>query len=251
LVRYCPGGKCRHYIELTEKYLIIMFKRIRRIALRIVLWFLGLSIFSVILFRFIPIPITPLMIIRSIEQKVDGKEVKLSKDWISLDKISPVMPLAVMAAEDQNFEEHFGFDIEAIKKAEKYNERHKGKKMKGASTITQQTAKNVFLWPSRSWIRKGFEVYFTFLIEIFWSKKRIMEVYLNVIETGNGIYGVEAASKIYFHKPSSKLNIQEASRLAAILPNPRNWSPVKSSPRVVRKSQRIIRYMGKLKSENF
>ncbi len=228
-----------------------MFKRIRRIIFKIIIWFLGLSIFSVILFRFVPIPITPLMIQRCIEQKFQGKDVKLSKDWTPLEDISPVMPLAVIAAEDQNFEEHFGFDLEAIKKAEKYNEKHKGKRLKGASTITQQTAKNVFLWPSRSWIRKGFEVYFTFLIEIFWSKRRIMEVYLNVIETGNGIYGVQAASMHYYHKPSSKLNIHEASRIAAILPDPRNWNPVKASPRVIRKSNRIIRYMGKLKSENF
>ena len=189
--------------------------------------------------------------IRCIQQKIDGKEVKLIQNWTSLDETSAVMPLAVMAAEDQNFEEHFGFDINAIKKAEQYNERHKGKRLKGASTITQQTAKNVFLWPSRSWIRKGFEVYFTFLIEIFWSKRRIMEVYINVIETGNGIYGVEAASQKYFHKPSSKLNIYEAARIAAILPDPRNWSPVRPSGRVQRKAQRIVRYMGQLKTENF
>jgi monofunctional biosynthetic peptidoglycan transglycosylase len=222
-----------------------------RIVLKIIIWFICLSILSVILFRFIPIPFTPLMIIRCAGQKFDGKDLKLTKDWVSLDEISPVMPLAVMAAEDQNFEEHFGFDMKAIKKAEEYNEKHRGKRMKGASTITQQTAKNLFLWPSRSWIRKGFEVYFTFLIEIFWSKKRIMEVYLNVIETGNGIYGVEAASQYYFHKPASKLNIREASRLAAILPDPRNWSPVKPSPRVARKSERIIKFMGRLKTENF
>ncbi len=228
-----------------------MFSLIRRIIFKIIIWFVGLSVLSVILFRFVPIPFTPLMIIRCVEQKINGKEMKLSKDWVSLTDISPVMPLAVMAAEDQNFEEHFGFDLEAIKKAEKYNAKHKGKRMKGASTITQQTAKNVFLWPSRSWIRKGFEVYFTFLIEIFWSKKRIMEVYLNVIETGNGIYGVEEAAQYYFHKPSSKLNIKEASRIAAILPDPRNWSPVKPSPRVARKSERIIRFMGMLKTENF
>lgn len=228
-----------------------MWKRIRQIILKTIMVFFALTIFSVILFRFFPIPVTPLMIIRCVEQRSSGKEMKLSKEWTSLDKISPVMPLAVMAAEDQNFEEHFGFDLEAIRKAESYNEKHQGKKLKGASTITQQTAKNVFLWPSRSWIRKGFEVYFTFLIEIFWSKKRIMEVYLNVIETGDSIYGVEAASLIYFHKPSSKLNIYEASRLAAILPDPRNWNPVHPSPRIVRKAQRIIQYMGKLKTENF
>ena len=228
-----------------------MWKRIRNVFVRVIIIFLGLSIFSVILFRFLPIPITPLMIIRCIEQKSAGKEMKLFKNWKSLDKISPVMPLAVMAAEDQNFEDHFGFDLEAIKKAESYNKRHQGKRLKGASTITQQTAKNVFLWPSRSWLRKGVEVYFTFLIEIFWSKKRIMEVYLNVIETGQGIYGVEAASMVYFHKSSSRLNIYEAARLAAILPDPRNWDPVHPSSRVARKTQRIVRYMGQLKSENF
>jgi monofunctional glycosyltransferase len=228
-----------------------MWKKIRRIIFKIIFWFLGLSIFSTILFRFIPIPVTPLMIIRCVEQKTAGKELKLAKDWTCLEETSPVMPLAVMAAEDQNFEEHFGFDLDAIRKAEQYNEKHKGKRMKGASTITQQTAKNVFLWPSRSWIRKGFEVYFTFLIEIFWSKKRIMEVYLNIIETGDGIYGVEAASKKYFHKPSSKLSIYEAARIAAILPDPRNWSPVHPSTRVERKAQRIVKYMGQLKTENF
>lgn len=174
-----------------------MWARIKRIFIKIVTWFLSLSVFSVVLFRFVPIPITPLMIIRCIEQKGDGKKMKLDKDWMSLDEISPVMPLAVIAAEDQNFEEHVGFDIDAIKKAEEYNKKHKGKRVKGASTITQQTAKNVFLWPSRSWVRKGFEVYFTLLIEVFWSKKRIMEVYLNVIETGDGIYGVEAAANIH------------------------------------------------------
>ncbi len=228
-----------------------MWKRIRRILFKLILTFFVVSIFSVIIFRFIPIPFTPLMIIRSVEQKLNNKKFKLSKDWTSLDKINPVMPLAVMAAEDQNFEEHFGFDLEAIKKAEEYNKRHQGKKLKGASTITQQTAKNVFLWPSRSWIRKGFEVYFTFLIEIFWSKKRIMEVYLNIVETGDGIYGVEAASLIYFSKNSSKLSIKEASRIAAILPNPRNWSPIRPTARIERKARRIVRYMGRLKTENF
>jgi monofunctional biosynthetic peptidoglycan transglycosylase len=191
------------------------------------------------------------MIIRCIEQKGDGKKMKLDKDWMSLDEISPVMPLAVIAAEDQNFEEHVGFDIDAIKKAEEYNKKHKGKRVKGASTITQQTAKNVFLWPSRSWVRKGFEVYFTLLIEVFWSKKRIMEVYLNVIETGDGIYGVEAAARKYFKKPSAKLSIREAAKIAAVLPNPRKWNPLNPTPRVAKKTQRIIRYMGQLESEHF
>jgi monofunctional biosynthetic peptidoglycan transglycosylase len=228
-----------------------MLRRIFRILLKVFLLFIVASVVSVIIFRFVPVPFTPLMLIRSAGQMFSGEEVKMKKDWTSLDEMSPVLPLAVMAAEDQRFEEHFGFDLDAIRKAEKYNESHEGKRMKGASTITQQTAKNLFLWPSRSWIRKGFEVYFTFLIEIFWSKKRIMEVYLNVIETGDGIYGVEAASQTYFHKSSKKLSITEAARIAAILPNPREWSAVRPNGRIARKTQRIVYFMGRMKTENF
>lgn len=223
-----------------------MLRKAGRFILFSALFFISLSLFTVILFRFVPLPFTPLMFIRCVEQMGDGKELKLKKDWVSYDRISPNASLAVMAAEDQKFEEHFGFDIEAIQKAEKYNERHKGKKMKGASTISQQTAKNVFLWPSRSWIRKGFEVYFTFLIEIFWSKSRIMEVYLNVIEMGDGIYGIEAASQYYFHKSASGLSVREAASIAAILPNPRKWSPVKQTPFISRKTGRIIHFMGQM-----
>ncbi len=224
----------------------LFFQKALRIVWKIIKWFFILSIASVIFFRFVPIPITPLMIVRCIEQKLDGKEMKLKKDWMSIDRISVAMPMAAMAAEDQNFEEHNGFDFEAIKKAQIYNERHKGKKVHGASTISQQTAKNVFLFPARSWIRKGFEVYFTFLIEIFWSKQRIMEVYLNVIETGDGIYGAESAAQEYFHKPSKKLSVREAALIAAVLPNPRKWSPVKPSAFVQRKSIRIIHFMSYL-----
>lgn len=228
-----------------------MIKKILRVLLKTVAWFFAISIISVIIFRFIPIPITPLMVIRCVEQKWDGKEMKLKKDWVSLEKISSAMPLAVIAAEDQKFEEHFGFDLEAIKKAEKYNKKHQGKRTRGASTISQQTAKNVFLWPNRSYIRKGFEVYFTFLIEIFWSKQRIMEVYLNVIEMGNGIYGVEAAAQEYFHKPASKLSVREASLIAAILPSPLKWSPVKPNARVQKKAGRIMHFISRLKLEDF
>jgi len=218
----------------------------------IIKWFLILSVLSVIAFRFIPIPVTPLMLIRCEEQLLDkNKKVKLKKDWTSLDEMSTAMPLAVIAAEDQNFEEHFGFDFKAIKKAGEYNSRHKGKRMKGASTISQQTAKNVFLVPSRSWIRKGFEVYFTFLIEVFWSKKRIMEVYLNVIETGEGIYGAEAAAQEFFHKPAKKLSLREASLIAAVLPNPRKWSPARPTSYIQKKSGRIMYYMSRLDARDF
>ena len=206
-------------------------------------WFFIISIASVILFRFVPVPVTPLMLMRCVEQKLDGKDFRMKKSWTSIDDMSAAFPLAAMAAEDQNFEEHNGFDFEAIKKAREYNEKHKGKKVRGASTISQQTAKNVFLFPSRSWVRKGFEVYFTLLIELFWSKQRIMEVYLNVIETGDGIYGTEAAAQEYFHKPAKKISVREAALIAAVLPNPRKWSPARPSAFVQRKSQRIIQFM--------
>lgn len=221
-----------------------MIKRIFKIALRVILWFLGLSVALVILYRFVPPPVTPLMVIRVFEQSFDEKrEVRLYKDWVSIEEMSPSMPLAVITSEDQKFEEHFGFDLEAIEKAQKYNERHKGKKVKGASTISQQTAKNVFLWPQRSYIRKGFEVYFTFLIELLWSKERIMEVYLNVIEMGDGVYGAEAAAQQYFGKKAANLTEGEAALIAACLPNPIRWSPARPSRYIQRKKQWIVRHM--------
>lgn len=186
------------------------------------LWFFVITIVSVVIFRWVPVPVTPLMLIRCAEQKMDGKEMKLKKDWVPFKEISPNLQLAVVCSEDQNFIKHNGFDFEAIDRAMEYNENHK--KTRGASTISQQTAKNVFLWSGRSWVRKGFEVYFTFLIETIWSKQRIMEVYLNVIEMGDGIYGAEAASKIYFHKKAIDLSKSEAALIAAILPNPRKYS---------------------------
>ncbi len=194
---------------------------------------------STLIFRFVPIPFTPLMIIRYFEME----EGKIDKDWKSLDEIGKNMPLAVVTAEDQKFAEHFGFDMEAIEKAMKYNEKHKGKKVKGASTISQQTAKNVFLWPGRSWIRKGLEVYFTFVIEICWSKERIIEVYLNVIEMGPGVYGAEAAAQYYFNKSSINLTKKEAAAIAAILPNPIRWSASRPTPYIIKKRNWIVRHM--------
>lgn len=183
--------------------------------------FIVLSIVSVIIFRWVPVPITPLMIIRCVEQKSDGKDMRLKHDWVSLEEISPKLQLAVVCSEDQNYLKHFGFDWGAIEKAMKENE--EGKRLRGGSTITQQTAKNVFLWSGRSFIRKGFEAWFTLLIEIFWSKERIMEVYLNSIEMGDGIYGAEAASQFWFSKSAKKLTKDEAAAIAAILPNPRKY----------------------------
>lgn len=180
--------------------------------------FFVISIASVIIYRWVPVPVTPLMLIRGVEQMGDGKGVTMEHDWVSLKEISPKLQLAVVCSEDQNYLKHFGFDIGAIKKAMEENE--EGKRIRGGSTITQQTAKNVFLWQGRSYLRKGLEAWFTLLIEVFWSKERIMEVYLNSIEMGNGIYGAEAAAQHWFHKSAKKLTKDEAAAIAAILPNP-------------------------------
>jgi monofunctional biosynthetic peptidoglycan transglycosylase len=216
-----------------------MIKKIFKYFGIFIIVFFITSIVLTIFYRWINVPITPLMISRYFDPEIG----KLEKEWKSLDEISPKLPLAVITSEDQKFEDHFGFDLEAIEKAADYNAKHKGKPVKGASTISQQTAKNVFLWQSRSWFRKGMEVYFTFLIEIFWNKERIMEVYLNVIEMGPGIYGAEAAAQYYFHKPAIKLTKGEAALIAAILPNPIKWSASKPTPYIKRKKVWIMTHM--------
>lgn len=218
-----------------------IIKKIWQVIWKGTLLFFIISILSVIVFRWVPVPITPLMLIRCVEQKVDGKDLKLKKDWVSFAEISPNLQLAVVCSEDQNFIKHNGFDFSAIEKAMDYNENHR--KKRGASTISQQTAKNVFLWPGRSWIRKGFEIYFTFLIETIWSKERIMEVYLNVIEMGDGVYGAQATSKIYFNKNASRLSRSEAALIAAVLPNPRKFSIVRPSNYVRKRQAWVIRQM--------
>ena len=182
------------------------------------------------------------MILRNIEQWSVGESATFEHKWVSMDKISPNLVKAVIVSEDQKFMEHFGFDMEAMEKA--YEGNKKGKKIKGGSTITQQTAKNVFLWPQRSYVRKAFEVYFSFLIEVFWSKERILEVYLNSIEMGNGVYGAEAASQHWFRKPAVKLSIYEAASIAAILPNPRKYKATRSSRYVEGRKSWIVRQMG-------
>lgn len=188
------------------------------------------------------------MLIRCAEQAFDDKrDVKLKKDWVSLEEISPNLQLAVVCSEDQNFLEHYGFDFDAIEKAVKHNKSHNRKR--GASTISQQTAKNVFLYDGRNWIRKGLEVYFTFLAELFWSKERIMEVYLNVIEFGDGVYGAEAAAQEFFHTSAKKLSRQQAALLAAVLPNPRKFSARNPSAYVRKRQSWIILQMNNLGGE--
>jgi len=226
--------------------------KVLKFILKTILWFFIITIGLTIFYRFVPVPVTPLMLIRCYEQKRDGKEMKLKKDWVSYDEISPALPLAVLAAEDQKFLEHYGFDFNAIEKAIKNNEKKsKRRKMKGASTISQQTAKNVFLWQSRTWVRKGFEVYFTGLIEIFWSKQRILEVYLNVVEMGDGIYGAEAAAKYHFKKSAAKLNRAESALIAATLPNPRKWSASNPSGYILGRQAWILHNMNNIERLDF
>ncbi len=216
------------------------FKFFLRFLKYFLIIFFGSTIFFVVLYRFVNPPVTPLMLIRTLQQTINGEPVRLKKDWKSLEEISPNLQLAVVASEDNRFLEHSGFDLKAIKKAQDYNDKKKGKKVRGASTISQQTAKNVFLWPDRTWVRKGLEVYFTFLIETVWGKSRIMEVYLNVIETGNGIYGAEAASQIYFRNSAANLTRSQAALIAAILPNPRKWDPSRPSSYLLNREQWIL-----------
>lgn len=203
--------------------------------------FFGSTILAVVLLRFIPVYFTPLMFIRCAEQIKDGKSLKLKHHWVSLDKISQHLPVAVMASEDQRFLLHHGFDYSAIEKAALNN--MKGRKMRGASTISQQTAKNVFLWPGRSWVRKGFEVYFTTLIEFMWSKQRIMEVYLNSIEMGPGIYGAEAVAEENFGKHASDLFRDECALIAATLPNPLEFSSKNPSSYILKRKRQIEHQM--------
>ena len=223
-----------------------MLKKTYRFFRKLMLYFFIGSVALTIIYRFVPPPFTYLMIQRLVEQKMDGEDLKLRKDWVSIEEMSPYLVRAVIASEDQHFNEHWGFDIEALQKAYQHNQ--KSKKVKGGSTISQQVAKNVFLWPGRSYFRKGLEAYFTILIEITWSKKRIMEIYLNEIEMGNGIYGAEAAAKKYFRKPAKDLSKRESALVAAVLPNPIRWTPANPNAYIQRRQYRILRamrYVGK------
>ena len=206
--------------------------------------FFLLSLFSVIFFKYVNPPLTPLMVIRYIEFDNKNNDKTFEKDWVSFDNISSNMILATVAAEDNNFPTHFGVDWEAIQKAHQLNKYYQNKH--GGSTITQQTAKNLFLTPSRTFIRKGVELYFTFLIETFWSKKRILEVYLNIIELGNGVYGIEAASQRYFHKPASKLTRNEAALITSVLPSPRKRNLARPNGYMYYYQGRVLKLMNQI-----
>jgi monofunctional glycosyltransferase len=206
--------------------------------------FFTITILSVLFYRFIPVSYTPLMLQRSMERKAEGKKASIKHHWVSLNKISHNMILAAVAAEDNNFTSHFGVDEEALKKAYEHNKN--SRRIRGASTITQQTCKNVYLWLGRNYFRKGLELYYTFWVEIIWGKKRIMEVYLNSIEMGDGIFGVEAAAQAYFNKSAGNLTSAEAALIAAAFPNPRKRNPAYPSAYLLHRQQDILWVMEKI-----
>ncbi|WP_327214713.1 monofunctional biosynthetic peptidoglycan transglycosylase [Yersinia aleksiciae] len=211
-----------------------------------VLWLAGILIFA-----FLPVPFSMVMIERQLGAWLTGDFSYVAhSDWVPMDEISPYMAVAVMAAEDQKFPEHWGFDVDAIESALSHNQRNQ-KRIRGASTLSQQTAKNLFLWDGRSWVRKGLEVGLTAGIELVWTKRRILTVYLNIAEFGEGIFGVEAAAQHFFKKPASKLSASEAALLAAVLPNPLRFKANAPSGYVISRQQWILRQMRQLGGKDF
>ncbi|WP_342245052.1 monofunctional biosynthetic peptidoglycan transglycosylase [Pseudomonas sp. OTU5201] len=226
-----------------------MFHTIRRRLFKLLLWFAAASVLLVILFRWVPPPGSMLMVERKIESWIDGKPIDIKRDWVSWDELPNDLKIAVIAAEDQKFAEHWGFDVPAIRKALAHNER--GGSVRGASTLSQQVAKNLFLWSGRNWVRKGLEVWFTGLIELFWPKQRILEVYLNSVEWGSGVFGAEAAAHQHFRVSAGRLSRQQAALLAAVLPNPRKWSPSRPSGYVATRAGWIRRQMNQLGGSSY
>jgi monofunctional biosynthetic peptidoglycan transglycosylase len=221
---------------------------VRRIT-KGLLWFAAGSVILVLLFRFVPPPGTALMVERKIESWVDGKPIDLQRDWQPWEKISNDLKVAVIAGEDQKFAEHWGFDVAAIQAAILHNEQ--GGSIRGASTLSQQVSKNLFLWSGRSYLRKGLEAWFTALIELLWSKERILEVYLNSVEWDVGVFGAQAAAQHHFHVNASAVSAQQASYLAAVLPNPREWSASRPSGYVAGRASWIRQQMRQLGGDEY
>lgn len=218
-----------------------IFKKIQCFLRWIVLLFFGSTILAVLVYKWVPVYVTPLMLIRCAQQVHRGERIRLKHHWVPLDSMSLYMPVAVMASEDQRFLVHHGFDFKEIGNA--VQERMSGRRHRGGSTISQQTAKNVFLWPKSSWVRKGFEAYFTVLIELVWGKHRIMEVYLNSIEMGDGIYGAEAVAQQHFSRESVNLTRANCALIAATLPNPLRFDSSHPSSFMLRRQTAIMRQM--------
>ncbi|MBE9464557.1 monofunctional biosynthetic peptidoglycan transglycosylase [Dyadobacter subterraneus] len=224
-----------------------MLRRFLLYAFKFLIYFFAFSIIWVVVLKFVPVWVTPFMISRKIDAFRVDEDTKIYKDWESYDNISKEAALAVVASEDQNFPNHWGFDFDEIYDAMT----EKRKRVRGASTISQQVAKNVFLWHGRSYIRKGLEVYFTVLIELIWDKQRILEVYLNVAEMGKMTFGVEAASQRFYKKSAKDLSRYEAARIAAVLPNPVRFSIKNPSPYVNKRTNQIVRQMKYLGGRNY
>ena len=218
-----------------------MLKKLQTLLRWIVLLFFGSTILAVFIYKWCPVYVTPLMVIRCAQQVRHGEQLRLKHHWVPLDSMSIYMPVAVMASEDQRFLTHSGFDFIEIDKA--MEERRSGKRYRGGSTISQQTAKNVFLWPKASWLRKGLEAYFTVLIELVWGKERIMEVYLNSIEMGDGIYGAEAVAQLHFRRTAKTLTRPNCALIAATLPNPLKYNSKDPSSYVLKRQTAIMRQM--------
>lgn len=216
-------------------------QRIRRILAWAFALFFASTILATIVYRWLPVPVTPLMLIRLYQQWDKDEPLRMDYKWRSAEEISRHLRRAVVASEDQRFYEHNGFDFEAIESA--IAESREGKRRRGGSTISQQTAKNVFLWPTSSWTRKGLEVYFTFLIETLWSKERILEVYLNVIEMGPGIYGAQAVARAHFSCDAKELSPRECALIAATLPAPLRYSSDRPGPYMRKRQRAILRQM--------
>ncbi len=218
-----------------------MLKKLQTLLRWIVLLFFGSTILAVFIYKWCPVYVTPLMVIRCAQQVRHGEQLRLRHHWVPLDSMSIYMPVAVIASEDQRFLTHSGFDFIEIDKA--MEERRSGKRYRGGSTISQQTAKNVFLWPKASWLRKGLEAYFTVLIEYLWGKERIMEVYLNSIEMGDGIYGAEAVAQLHFRRTAKTLTRPNCALIAATLPNPLKYNSKDPSSYVLKRQTAIMRQM--------
>jgi monofunctional biosynthetic peptidoglycan transglycosylase len=212
-------------------------------------WFAALSVLLVMIFRWVPPPGTALMVERKVESWIDGKPIDLQRTWRPWNELPDDLKIAVIAGEDQKFAEHWGFDVDAIQAALNHNER--GGSLRGASTISQQVAKNLFLWPGRSWLRKGLEAWFTGLLELLWPKQRILEVYLNSVEWGDGVFGAEAAARFHFGIGAPYLSGRQSSLLAAVLPNPLKWSPSRPTSYVNRRANWIHQQMRQLGGSDY
>lgn len=223
----------------------LLSKKTLKITAKVIIALMLLSILSVLIMRWV----NPFGSMLMLERKISNWSITQQRIWKDWDEISDNIKVAVIASEDQNFPNHWGFDFEAINRAIKYNK--KNKKLRGASTISQQVAKNIFLWPARSWVRKGFESWFTIWIELMWSKKRTLEIYLNSVEWGEGIFGIEAASQYYFNVSANQLTTYQASLLAATLPNPRKWNPAKPNSNIETKAEWIRTQMQNLGNKTY